>query len=62
MKNNMIYLSDYKAVNTNSVSAINYRASKKNVYTKIVAIADAFATFSIGICTIFCMYLAYTML
>lgn len=59
MKDNMIYLHNYTSA-ANKPSARSQKAHKLLDYA--AAVADTLATVSISACTIFCMYLAYTML
>lgn len=55
MKNNVIELYPY-----NRRNASNHR--NERICCWLITIADTLTTISIGCCTIFCMYLAYTML
>lgn len=57
----MIELSNYQEFNTQSHRAGIYARIQK-ICNLLARFADAVATLSIGVCTIFCMYLAYTML
>lgn len=56
MKNNVIEFYPY------STREYNTRRREEKIRLWLVTIADTLATVSIGCCTIFCMYLAYTML
>ena len=58
MNNKVIYLTNTHERRNN---ARHYSNSRK-ICSLFVLFADAVATLSISVCTIFCMYLAYTML
>lgn len=60
MKNNVIKFHPRSASHSKARSGV-YRYSR-TFSERLMMFADAFATLSIGCCTLFCMYLAYTML
>ena len=61
MKNNIIEFSTYQHTFENNRNQSGYDRCQK-ICDLIVRFADAAATLSIGVCTVFCVYLAYTML
>lgn len=56
MKNNVIQLYSHNN------SRFATQQHEKRIRIWLLTIADTLATVSIGCCTLFCMYLAYTML
>ena len=66
MKNNMIQLSDYRQYEGFDYAAYNARANARFRNSEIRAwtlhIVETAVTAAIGICTVFCVYLAITML
>lgn len=60
MKHNVIKLYPHTASHNKERTGA-YRC-RRSFSERILTIADTFATLSIGCCTLFCMYLAYTML
>ena len=60
MKNNVIELYPH-TTSHNKARRSSYRYGR-SFADHLLTIADTFATLSIGCCTLFCMYLAYTML
>lgn len=61
MRNNIIELYHYRDPRTNGRQAgISYRSSMIRYW--LTTITETLLTLSVSACTIFCMYLAYTML
>lgn len=60
MKNNIIELTNIQRTSVSHHISTYDRCRK--ICDLIARFADAAATLSIGVCTLFCMYLAYTML
>lgn len=61
MKNNIIELSNYRNTATSNSTNAKFDHCRR-IWSLIASFVDMFATLSIGVCTVFCMYLAYTML
>ena len=66
MKNNIIELANYRKPEPFDFAAYNRRADERfrssEKRAKILHLVETFVTASIGFCTLFCMYLTFTML